>query len=84
MNAAEIRQVVLDALLEIAPETDVSQIDDDADLRDQLDIDSMDQLNFVICIHEKTGVDVPERDYPKMASVAGCVRYLSARLPRAG
>ena len=50
----------------------------DADLREELDIDSMDFLNFVIGLHERTGIDVPERDYPKLATLAGCVSYLSA------
>ena len=51
---------------------------DDADLREQLDLDSMDFLNFVDrrCT-SATGIDVPERDYPKLATLAGCVAYLS-------
>jgi acyl carrier protein len=48
------------------------------DLRDQLDIDSMDFLNFVIALHERLGVDVPERDYPQLATFDGCVEYLAA------
>lgn len=46
------------------------------DFAEQLDIDSMDQLNFVIGLHEATGLDIPERDYPRMASLDACVEYL--------
>jgi acyl carrier protein len=49
-------------------------------LRDQLDIDSMDFLNFVIGIDEATGLDIPERDYPQLATLDGCVEYLRTRV----
>jgi acyl carrier protein len=47
--------------------------------RDQLDIDSMDFLNFVVALHERLHVDIPESDYPKVATLSGCVTYLAAR-----
>jgi acyl carrier protein len=47
--------------------------------RDQLDIDSMDFLNFVIAVHEALHVEIPEADYPKLATLNGCVEYLAAR-----
>jgi acyl carrier protein len=50
------------------------------DLREQLDIDSMDGLNIMIGIHEATGVDIPEADYPQMANLNGCVAYLRVRI----
>jgi acyl carrier protein len=77
----DLRRVVLETLSDIAPEADLSRLDPRTSFRDQLDIDSMDQLNFVIALHEKLGVDVPERDYPKLETLAGCVDYLSARIP---
>jgi acyl carrier protein len=51
-------------------------------IRDQLDIDSMDALNFLIAVHEETGVDIPESDYPRLTTVDGIVSYLSRRVGR--
>jgi acyl carrier protein len=80
MTEAEIRALVLRVLGEVAPDADLAALDHAADLAEQIDIDSMDQLNFVIGLHEATGVEVPERDYPKLASVDACVAYLAAAL----
>lgn len=80
MKDEEIRQTVLDALARVAPEADLDAIDPDVDLREQIDVDSMDLLNLVIGIHERTGVEIPERDYPKLVTLDGCVAYLRARL----
>jgi acyl carrier protein len=74
----EIRAAVLQALGGIAPEADLSRIRPDAALRGQLDLDSMDVLNFVIALHAALGVDIPEIDYPKLATLDGCVAYLAA------
>ena len=76
MNRDEVRSVALDILLKIAPEADRDDIDPTISLRDQLDIDSMDFLNFVIGLHKELGVDIPEVDYPKLATLNGCVDYL--------
>jgi len=46
-------------------------------MRDALDIDSVDFLNFIAALHEQTGVDIPERDYPMVSTIARCVEYLS-------
>ena len=62
------------------PKSDLASLPDDADLREELELDSMDFLNFVTALHEQTGVDVPERDYPYLVSLDGCVEYLSRRL----
>jgi acyl carrier protein len=75
----EIKAMVLCELAKIAPEFD-SQIDPEMDLREQIDLDSMDMLNLMIAIHETTGVDIPEADYPRMSSLNGCVSYLRARI----
>jgi acyl carrier protein len=83
MTNDEIRTVVLRVLRGIAPEADPAALDPDADLRDQLDIDSMDLLNFVLGLNEALGVDIPERDYPKLSSLNACVGYLAARQPAA-
>jgi len=46
------------------------------DLRDAIDLDSMDFLNFVIALHERTGVDIPEADYPRLRTLDGAIAYL--------
>jgi acyl carrier protein len=83
MTADQIRAQVLDCLGRVAPEADPAAIAPDVPLRDQLDIDSMDFLRFVIELDEALHVAVPESDYPEIATLNGCIRYLSARLPGA-
>jgi len=78
MSRDEIRTVVLRALGEIAPEADLASVAPDIGLRDQLDLDSMDILNFVVGLHAALGVEIPESDYPKLATLDGCVDYLAA------
>lgn len=77
MTRDEIRQTVLRALGQIAPEADLSQLRPDRRIRDQLDIDSMDLLNFVIELHKEFRIEIPEADYPQLATLNGCVDYLS-------
>jgi acyl carrier protein len=76
----EIRQTVIEALGNIAPETDPGSISPDADVRDALDIDSMDFLNFVIGLHQRWQVEIPEVDYPRLLTIAGATGYLAAKL----
>ncbi len=80
MNASDIRQLAADVLAGIAPEADLSGVGDGEDLREALDLDSMDFLNFVIGLHGSLGVDVPEADYGKLATVKTAVDYLESRL----
>ncbi|HLI80545.1 MAG TPA: acyl carrier protein [Candidatus Binataceae bacterium] len=79
MSDEEIRSLYLRELHKIAPEVDPKEIDPAVDLREQIDLDSMDILNLAVAIHEATGVDIPEADYPQMTSLNGCVAYLHAR-----
>jgi acyl carrier protein len=83
MTAEALRSAVLEALLDVAPDVDAAALDASRPFRDQFDFDSMDQLNFVVGLHKRLGVDVPETDYPQLASLAGCLDYL-ARALRAG
>jgi acyl carrier protein len=71
---------VQEELNNIAPEVDLTTVDPAADLREAIDIDSMDFLNFVTALHHRTGVDIPEIDYPKLATLSGIVSYLEAKL----
>lgn len=74
----DLKRHVLAALGEVAPEVDLTSLSDDAAIRDELDIDSMDFLNFIIGIHERTGIDIPEKDYAKLGTVRRAVAYLEA------
>jgi acyl carrier protein len=60
----------------IAPEADPTDVDLDAPLQEGLDLDSMDFLNLVTALYEEVGIDVPERDYPKLGTVAGFIDYV--------
>jgi len=81
MTRDEIKRVVVEALSRIAPELDAGAIAPKASFRDQLDLDSMDFLNFVLAVHERLHVEIPEADYPRLASLDGAVEYLAAKLP---
>jgi acyl carrier protein len=71
---------VIDALLEVAPEVDPSSLREDALLREDLELDSMDILNLVVAINEATGVDIPEQDYGELTTVATIANYLETRM----
>jgi acyl carrier protein len=77
MNEAQIRTQVADILAGIAPEADLSQVADDEDLREALDLDSMDFLNFVIALGERTGRRIPEADTGLLHTMQGLLAYLS-------
>ena len=81
MNDQALRTEVLATLNDIAPEVDVDTLVDDQPLRDQVDLDSMDWLNFLIGLHRKLGVDIPESDYAQLTTLARVLEYLKARLP---
>jgi acyl carrier protein len=76
MTAEEIKRVLFEELRNIAPESDPAAVDPDADLREELDIDSMDFLNLIIALHRRLKVEIPEADYAKLATVNGAVGYL--------
>lgn len=77
MNASEIRQLAADVLAGIAPEADLSGVGDNEDLREALDLDSMDFLNVVIGLSQGSGVPIPESDYPRLFTLQGLVAYLA-------
>jgi acyl carrier protein len=78
----EIRAKVLAALAAAVPELEPDALAPDANLREALDIDSMDFLNFAIGLHKAFGIEIPEADYRRLATIDGCVAYLGARLGR--
>lgn len=78
MTKDEIGAAVLRILCEIAPEVDPAEVKPDVALREQLDLDSMDLLNFFIGLHKEFKVEIPESDYAKLATLEGCVEHLSS------
>jgi acyl carrier protein len=82
MSDIDIRKVVQEELNNIAPEFDMATVDPAADLREVIDIDSMDFLNFITAIHHRLSIDIPEIDYPKLVTLNGAVAYITAHLRR--
>lgn len=81
MQEQELRNTVFAILQSIAPEVESAELDAAAPLRDQIDLDSMDYLNFIVGMHEKLNVHIPESDYPRLVSLDAIVNYLREKLP---
>ncbi|HNM86696.1 MAG: phosphopantetheine-binding protein [Mycobacterium sp.] len=79
MGQDDIRETVLSLLTDVAPEVEADDIEDDVLLRDQVDLDSMDWLNFLQRIHRKFEIDIPEADYATLRTVTDLVTYIAAR-----
>ena len=77
MNATLARDTILGLLADIAPEADLSALAGDVDLRDAIDLDSLDFLNLIERLAEATGVDVPENDYPDVRTLDGLATYVA-------
>ena len=80
MTKEEISRSVINIIEDILPEGDCSELDADRRLRDQLDLDSMDFLDIVMELRKKYGVEVPEEDYPRLATLNSCIEYLEPKL----
>ena len=80
MDDPSLRAIVLAALCRIAPEVAPGEIQPGVPLRDQVDLDSMDWLNFLVGLHAKLGVEIPEADYAKLVTLDNLVAYLGAKL----
>jgi acyl carrier protein len=76
MNEPEIRALAADVLAGIAPEADLSTVGDDEDLREALDLDSMDFLNFVVGLSGRSGRSIPQADQARLFTMRGLVDYL--------
>ena len=77
MTNEEAHELVRSVLHQVAPEADLDQVGTNETLQESLDLDSIDFLNFVIGLHEASGVEIPERDYPQLSTVEGCLAYLT-------
>ena len=80
MTRDEVRQVIISILKDIAPDEDVNSIEDDVVLREQIDLDSMDFLDIVMELRKRFHIEVPESDYPELASMASCIQSLQPLL----
>jgi len=77
MTPDQVRQVMVEELGNLAPETDAATIDPDADLRESLDLDSMDFLNLIAALHQRLSVAVPEADYAQLRTLNSAIAYFS-------
>ena len=80
MTAAEIKEAVLQILADIAPDEDLGQLKDDVAFREQLELDSMDFLDIVMELRKRYRIQIPETEYPELASMVSTVRYLEPRM----
>ena len=80
MTSDEIRAILLKCLTDVAPDIADEEFAEDADLRDELDLDSMDILRWVQGIHKALGVEIPEEDYGRIASFEDAISYVAARV----
>ena len=78
MNEAELKKIITSVLEATIAGIDASELEGDDDMRQALDIDSFDSLNFLIALHEKFNVDIPEKDYGKLNTVNEIIAYLRA------
>lgn len=79
MNEPQMRQVILEELAKVAPGAPVQSLEDNDTIREILDIDSFDSLNFLIALNERTGVDIREKDYGKLNTIREILDYLLVR-----
>lgn len=80
MTREEIGQAIVAIIRDIVPDEDCSHLDPEKNLRDQLALDSMDFLDIVMELRKRYGVEVPEPDYPKLATLNSCTEYLAPKL----
>jgi acyl carrier protein len=74
-----LRQKIIDIIADIAVDEDLSNIDDNIKLREQLDLDSMDFLDIVMELKKRHKIEVPQEDYPKLATLKSCIEYLGPK-----
>ena len=76
MDNLELKDLILEELSNIAPEIEDEEVPDDEDMREALELDSMDFLNLIIAVSKRTQVAVPEADYGKVLTLNNMIRYL--------
>jgi acyl carrier protein len=81
MDKNAVKTQVLEELRRIAPELEEGELRLERPLREQIDLDSMDWLNFIVALHERFKVEIPEADYRKLGTLEETVAYLAAKAP---
>jgi acyl carrier protein len=81
MKAHDVREMTAEVLATIAPETDLATVGEDEDLREALDLDSMDFLNFMIALSARSGTKIPDSDAPRLRTLGGLVAYFAGEEP---
>ena len=79
MTEEQVKQIVVDIINEIAPDEETTDLKGDVALREQMDLDSMDFLDIVMELRKQHGIEVPEADYPELASLDSCANYLTPK-----
>ena len=79
MTEDQVKKIVTDIINEIAPDEDTTDLKPEINLRDQMDLDSMDFLDIVMELRKQHGIEVPEEEYPKLASLDSCAEYLTPK-----
>jgi acyl carrier protein len=80
MNEEEIKIIIFQLLKKIAPDTEPSELQPDENIREVLNIDSFDSLQFIVSLNEKLGIEIPEEDYGKISTLKSLINYLLAKL----
>jgi len=80
MTDEQLREIILRILGTIAPDADLKNLDPEVQFRDQFDFDSMDFLNFAVALYKEFKIDIPEKDYSRLATLNRCISYLQERL----
>ncbi len=81
MNEEEIKEIVFQLLKKIAPDTEPSTLKPNENIRETLNIDSFDSLQFIVALNEKTGIEIPEEDYGKIATLLALTAYIKNKKP---
>lgn len=76
MTEEEIKKIIYQSLKHIAPDTEPSALQPDENIRETLNIDSFDSLQFIVALNEKLGIEIPEQDYGKIATLKALVSYI--------
>lgn len=82
MNEQDIKQTIFQLLKRIAPETEPSQLHPDENIRETLNIDSFDALQFIVALDEKLGIEIPEEDYGKTSTLKNLLSYVEGKINR--
>jgi acyl carrier protein len=81
MNEEEIKEIIFQLLKKIAPDTEPSALQPGENIRETLNIDSFDSLQFIVALNKKTGIEIPEEDYGKIASLQALLAYIKNKKP---